>query len=242
MRPEQVSLSCTCWGPRRPCRLRSVTVLSRATSILFFRSAYRALEESGIAPEKIVIDPGIGFGKTFDQNLTLINRLDFFKPLGKAILVGPSRKAFLGKILEEPVAARRDIGTLGAITAAVLRGASIVRVHHVPSTVQVCRVADAVLRERVWHMILGVGVDLVDVRRMERALNCRWGKRFVAKVFSEEEIAACRNAPQPAQGYAARFAAKEALAKALGTGFSRGVSPSRIVVRGGERRQPSIAF
>ncbi|MGO9570806.1 MAG: holo-ACP synthase [Desulfomonilaceae bacterium] len=91
-------------------------------------------------------------------------------------------------------------------------------------------------------MILGVGVDLVDVRRMERALNCRWGKRFVAKVFSEEEIAACKNSPQPAQGYAARFAAKEALAKALGTGFSRGVSPSRIIVRGGERRQPSIAL
>jgi holo-[acyl-carrier protein] synthase len=91
-------------------------------------------------------------------------------------------------------------------------------------------------------VILGVGVDLVDVHRMERALNCRWGKRFVAKVFSAEEIAACKDAPQPAQGYAARFAAKEALAKALGTGFSRGVSPSRIVVRGGERRKPSIAL
>jgi len=89
-------------------------------------------------------------------------------------------------------------------------------------------------------VILGIGVDLVDVRRMERALNCRWGKRFVTKVFLEEEIASCENAAQPAQGYAARFAAKEALAKALGTGFSRGVSPSRIVVRGGERRQPSI--
>ena len=86
-----------------------------------------------------------------------------------------------------------------------------------------------------WHVILGVGVDLVDVHRMERALNCRWGKRFVAKVFSAEEIAACKDSPQPAQGYAARFAAKEALAKALGTGFSRGVSPSRIVVRRGRK-------
>jgi dihydropteroate synthase len=114
----------------------------------FFQERIKTLEQSGIAPEKIVIDPGIGFGKTFDQNLTLINRLDLFKPLGRAILIGPSRKAFLGKILEEPVAAKRDIGTLGAITAAVLRGASIVRVHHVPSTVQVCRVADAILRER----------------------------------------------------------------------------------------------
>ena len=115
----------------------------------FFQERIRTLEESGIAPERIVIDPGIGFGKTFDQNLTLINRLDVFKPLGKAILLGPSRKAFLGKILDEPVAANRDIGTLGAVTAAVLRGASIVRVHQVPAAVQACRVADAVLRERV---------------------------------------------------------------------------------------------
>jgi holo-[acyl-carrier protein] synthase len=91
-------------------------------------------------------------------------------------------------------------------------------------------------------VILGVGVDLVEVHRMERALNCRWGKRFVAKVFSPEEITACDGSAQPAQGYAARFAAKEALAKALGTGFSRGVSPGRIIVRGGERRQPSISL
>ncbi len=91
-------------------------------------------------------------------------------------------------------------------------------------------------------MILGVGVDLVDVGRMERALKQHWAKRFVAKVFSTEEITACENATQPAQCYAARFAAKEALAKALGTGFSKGVSPGRIVVRGGERRRPSIAL
>lgn len=91
-------------------------------------------------------------------------------------------------------------------------------------------------------MILGVGVDLVEVRRMERALNRPWGKRFVSKVFSAEEIAACDSSAQPAQGYAARFAAKEALAKALGTGFSRGVAPGRIVVAGGERRQPSISL
>jgi dihydropteroate synthase len=115
----------------------------------FFQERIHVLEDAGIAPEKIVIDPGIGFGKTFDQNLILINRLDLFKGLGKHVLLGPSRKAFLGKILDQPVAAARDTGTLAVVTAGILRGASIVRVHEVANTVQVCRVADAVLRERV---------------------------------------------------------------------------------------------
>ncbi len=115
----------------------------------FFQERVKTLEDAGIAPEKIIIDPGIGFGKTFDQNLILINRLDFFKPLGKRILLGPSRKAFLGKILDEPVAAARDMGTLGAVAVAVLRGASIIRVHDVHSAVQVCKVVDAIKRERV---------------------------------------------------------------------------------------------
>lgn len=115
----------------------------------FFVERIATLEKAGIDPEQIVIDPGIGFGKTFDQNLTLINRVDYFKPLGKPVLIGPSRKSFLGRILDEPEPSARDIGTLAAITAAILRGASIVRVHGVPSAIQVCRVADAVLRERV---------------------------------------------------------------------------------------------
>jgi len=115
----------------------------------FFVERVRALEGSGIAPERIVIDPGIGFGKTFDQNLFLINRLNVFSDLGKHILLGPSRKAFLGKVLDEPAAERRDVGTRAAITAGIVRGASIVRVHDVPPAVQACRVADAILRERV---------------------------------------------------------------------------------------------
>ncbi|MCX5860605.1 MAG: dihydropteroate synthase [Deltaproteobacteria bacterium] len=115
----------------------------------FFRERIQTLEDAGISPENIIVDPGIGFGKTFDQNLILLNRLDSFKKLGKAILVGPSRKSFLGKILDEPKAAARDTGTLAAVTAAVLRGASIIRVHNVPPAVQACKVADAILRERV---------------------------------------------------------------------------------------------
>jgi dihydropteroate synthase len=115
----------------------------------FLADRVRFLQESGIDPGRIVIDPGIGFGKTFDQNLILVNRLEVFRDLGKPILLGPSRKSFLGAILDQPNARDRDTGTLAVITASILRGADIVRVHDVPSAVQACRVADAVLREKV---------------------------------------------------------------------------------------------
>lgn len=116
---------------------------------VFLEERARTLEEAGIDPEKIVLDPGIGFGKTFDQNLTLLNRLDTFTPLGKPILVGASRKAFLGRILDRPEASTRDMGTMATVAVSVLHGASIVRVHDVPSAVQICRVTDAIMRERV---------------------------------------------------------------------------------------------
>jgi holo-[acyl-carrier protein] synthase len=89
-------------------------------------------------------------------------------------------------------------------------------------------------------VILGVGVDIVDVQRMERTLRQRWGETFLNRVFSEEEIATCRHSPHPAQGFAARFAAKEALVKALGTGFSRGITPNKVRVKGGDRSRPAI--
>ena len=117
--------------------------------IEFFEERIDTLQASGIAREKIIIDPGIGFGKTFDQNLILINRMDRFKKLGKPILIGPSRKSFIGKILDLPEPADRDLGTMAVITSAILRGADIVRAHSVPEAVQVSKVADAVVRERV---------------------------------------------------------------------------------------------
>jgi dihydropteroate synthase len=115
----------------------------------FFAERIEALEETGIQPEKIIIDPGIGFGKTFDQNLILINRLDHFRDLGRPICLGASRKAFIGKILDKPDPATRDLGTMAVVTAGVLRGAAIVRVHDVPAAVQACKVADAIIREMV---------------------------------------------------------------------------------------------
>jgi len=89
-------------------------------------------------------------------------------------------------------------------------------------------------------VIVGIGVDIVDVSRMERLLRGRSVHKFVARVFCPEEIAVSRRSPHPAESYAARFAAKEALAKALGTGFSRGISPGQIHVLGGEQSRPRI--
>jgi holo-[acyl-carrier protein] synthase len=89
-------------------------------------------------------------------------------------------------------------------------------------------------------VILGVGVDLVDVDRMERIIRGKSGDRFVARVFSAEEAVACGSAPDPVQSFAARFAAKEAVVKALGSGFSRGVSPSEVCVGGGQGRRPAV--
>ncbi len=75
---------------------------------------------------------------------------------------------------------------------------------------------------------------------MHVVLTRRWAQRFITRVFSPEEVSACERSPNPAQCYAARFAAKEALVKAFGTGFSRGITPGMIFVRGGERNRPEI--
>jgi dihydropteroate synthase len=115
----------------------------------FLAGRMQALEDRGMDPARIIIDPGIGFGKTFDQNLVLINRLDMFRKLGKPILVGASRKAFIGAILQCDKPKERENGSVGAAVAAVMRGADIVRVHDVARSIEAFRVADAVRRERV---------------------------------------------------------------------------------------------
>jgi dihydropteroate synthase len=118
----------------------------------YLREAVRWAEVAGIPSERIWIDPGIGFGKTVEHNLQLLNRLDELRSLGCAILVGTSRKRFIGRLLAPvnggaaPPPAERVIGT-GATTAlAIARGASVVRVHDVRHTIEVARVADAVVR------------------------------------------------------------------------------------------------
>ncbi len=95
---------------------------------------------SGVDPDAIIVDPGIGFGKDAHQNLFLLNRLDHFKALGKPILVGTSRKSFIAAVTDD-----RTTGTAATVAVAVMRGASIVRVHDVAQMRTVTRVVDAVL-------------------------------------------------------------------------------------------------
>jgi len=103
--------------------------------------------EAGICAERIVVDPGIGFAKTAEQNLELIARLDVFgRRLGRPVLLGPSRKSFVGALLGGVPAAERDAGTVGACVAGLARGARIFRVHQVKAARQALDVADAIFR------------------------------------------------------------------------------------------------
>jgi len=94
---------------------------------------------------QIILDPGIGFGKTFAQDYELIARLSEFSRLGFPLLVGTSRKKFIGRVLDGRPAPERVFGTAATVAACILNGAHIVRVHDVAEMVQVARVTDAVL-------------------------------------------------------------------------------------------------
>lgn len=110
------------------------------------RRSLNMAERRGVRPEAIALDPGIGFGKTFEQNLALIARLDEFAKnfAGFPILVGTSRKSFIGRILDDAPAEARLHGTMATVAAAVLHGAHIVRVHDVRAAVETVRVIDAI--------------------------------------------------------------------------------------------------
>jgi dihydropteroate synthase len=107
-------------------------------------AAVGTAEAAGVAPDAICVDPGIGFGKTVGHNLTLLKRLDAFRSLGKPILVGPSRKSFIGVLLDQVPPGERLEGTLAACVMAVAAGAHIVRVHDVAAVRRAVRVAEAI--------------------------------------------------------------------------------------------------
>jgi len=118
-------------------------VMSEITCEL--RQQVQLAESKGVVPSRIVVDPGIGFGKRLQDNLTIIRRLGELKSLGKPIIVGPSRKSFIGKVLDLPVNERLE-GTASAVAIAIAKGAHIVRVHDVKEMKRVCSLADAIVK------------------------------------------------------------------------------------------------
>ena len=103
--------------------------------------------KGGIQRENIIVDPGIGFGKTVEHNLEILRRLGEMRSLGLPIFVGASRKSFIGKILDSEVADRLE-GSLAALVSSVLNGANIVRVHDVEESVRAVKMAEAILTKR----------------------------------------------------------------------------------------------
>lgn len=114
----------------------------------YFRINIRLAKKFGIPDELMILDPGIGFGKTFDHNLEILNNLQQFTLLEKPLLVGASRKAFLGKILGDAPASDRLEGTAAAVAVSIMRGANIIRVHDVKEMARVAKTVDAIRRER----------------------------------------------------------------------------------------------
>jgi len=110
----------------------------------YLRESIRIAYEAGIAGDRVIIDPGIGFGKTFEQNLSIIHNLRDFTLLEKPMLIGVSRKAFIGHILGGVPPGERLEGTAAAVAISIMNGANIIRVHDVKEMVKVAKVADAI--------------------------------------------------------------------------------------------------
>ena len=104
--------------------------------------------EIGIKSDKIIIDPGIGFGKTVENNLTIVNRINAFRLLNKPLLIGTSRKSFIGKVLNKKVS-KRLTGTISSVCVSIIRGAHIVRIHDVKALKQAVTMTDAIINEKL---------------------------------------------------------------------------------------------
>jgi dihydropteroate synthase len=102
---------------------------------------------AGVSDDNIILDPGIGFGKTVEQNLVIVNKLDEIKSLGFPVLLGPSRKSFIGYTLDLPTSERLE-GTLAVCAVGIIRGADILRVHDVRQVVRLANMTDAIVRNQ----------------------------------------------------------------------------------------------
>jgi dihydropteroate synthase len=124
---------------------------------LYFREILDRAGSAGLDAERLIIDPGIGFSKTAEQNLDLIVQVAHFRELGRPVLLGPSRKSFIGQLLPGTVPKGRQWGTAAAVACGVLLGADIVRVHDVAEMRQVSVVAAAL--RRAWTAPEAVRVE-----------------------------------------------------------------------------------
>ncbi len=115
--------------------------------IEYFYKRIKVAESYGIKREKIIIDPGIGFGKTLEHNIEILSNLDKFKQFKLPLLIGTSRKSMIGKILNKPVE-ERLYGTLATVALSILKGANIVRVHDVAETKDVVQVIDTIIKKQ----------------------------------------------------------------------------------------------
>lgn len=111
----------------------------------FFKRSVAIAKEAGISENMIILDPGIGFGKTPEQNIMVMSKLDEIKSLGYPVLLGTSRKSMLGKILDLPPKERVE-GTLATTILGIVQGVDIVRVHDVQENLRAAKVADAIIR------------------------------------------------------------------------------------------------
>lgn len=109
-----------------------------------FQESLQLVEYEGVPREKVILDPGIGFAKTVSQNLVILQNINRIVELGFIVLLGTSRKSFIGNILRLPVEERLE-GSLGTVAYGITKGCHIVRVHDVKETVRLCRMMDAIL-------------------------------------------------------------------------------------------------
>jgi dihydropteroate synthase len=114
----------------------------------FLRARVRAIAEAGADKRMLIIDPGIGFAKTVEQNLEILGRLRELKSIGRPILVGTSRKSTIGKVLGNLPPEERLEGTAATVAIAIANGADIVRVHDVKEMARTAKMADAIVRGR----------------------------------------------------------------------------------------------
>ena len=161
-----VSMINDIWGLRRDPRLAEVAAeagvpiilmsnqrgapITGDTMAVIIADLGRAINQAikaGVAPENIIIDPGVGFGKSLEQNLEIVRRLAELKTLGQPILLGTSRKSMIGLVLDLPADQRLE-GTAATVAIGIANGADLVRVHDVKPMVRVCRMSDAIIRRR----------------------------------------------------------------------------------------------